>query len=169
MIAFDLDGTLVDSVPDLTWALAEMSRAVGRAAPELAQVREWVGDGVRRLVKRTLTGSRNGEPDTVLFEHGYTLFRDAYRRHLAVATGVYPGVCETLDALRARELCLACITNKAAEFTGPLLEAFGLRARFDIVISGDTLPERKPSPLPLLYAANHCRVPPDTALMVGDS
>lgn len=169
MIAFDLDGTLVDSVPDLTWALTEMSRALGRAAPELAQVREWVGDGVQRLVKRTLTGSLDGEPETGLFEQGFRLFRDAYRRHLAVATRVYPGVRETLEQLRERGLCLACITNKAAEFTEPLLEAFGLRARFDIVISGDTLPERKPSPLPLLHAARHCRVAPELACMVGDS
>jgi phosphoglycolate phosphatase len=169
MVAFDLDGTLVDSVPDLTWALNAMSRVLGRAAPDVAQVRDWVGDGVQRLVKRTLTGSRDGEPETVLFEKAYRLFRDAYRQHLAVATRFYPGVHETLEQLRERGLCLACITNKATEFTEPLLEALDLRAAFEIVICGDSLTERKPSPLPLLHAARHCRVAPEDACMVGDS
>lgn len=168
-VAFDLDGTLVDSAPDIAWAVQQMSHAVGLPPPDIEQVRGWVGDGVSRLVKRTLTNSRDGEPAHALFERGLEAFRQAYRVHLAVDTHLYPGAREVLAQLRHDGIALACITNKAAEFTEPLLAAFELRTFFDVVVSGDTTPERKPSPLPLLHAVKQLGLTPGQSCMVGDS
>jgi len=169
LIAFDLDGTLVDSVPDIAWAVAEMSRTLGRPVPAVEQVRTWVGDGVSRLVKRALTGTREGEPDVALFESGLQAFRAAYRQHLAVGTRPYPHAETVLQALQDAGVQLACITNKAAEFTHPLLQAFDLERYFALVLSGDSLPRHKPDPLPLQYAAEQLRVAAARCCMVGDS
>lgn len=169
LAAFDLDGTLVDSMPDIAWAVDQMSRSLGLPPPGLEQVRSWVGDGVRRLVKRALTGLRDGEPETELFERGFETFRSAYHGHLAVATRLYPGAREVLDQLRDSGIALACITNKAAEFTEPLLEALAMRHYFGVVLCGDSLAHRKPDPLPLLHAARRLGVLPADACMVGDS
>ncbi|MGH8369904.1 MAG: phosphoglycolate phosphatase [Gammaproteobacteria bacterium] len=167
--AFDLDGTLVDSLPDIAWAVARMSEAVALPPPGYEKVREWVGDGVRRLVKRALTGSRDGEPDPGLFQRGYAAFCHAYREHLAVETRLYPDAREVLEQLQRSDIALACITNKAAEFTEPLLAALGIRSCFAVVLSGDSLIKRKPDPLPLLYAAQQLGVMPARSCMVGDS
>lgn len=169
LVAFDLDGTLVDSVPDIARAVDLMAQELDIAPPGLGQVRGWVGDGVRRLVKRALTGERNGEPDTELYRRGMESFRRHYREHLADESRLYPGAREVLDDLRASGVQLACITNKSAEFTGPLLRALGIRDYFAVVLSGDSLEQRKPDPAPLLHAARSLRIPPAQCCMVGDS
>ena len=169
LIAFDLDGTLVDSAPDLACAVELMTRELRIASPDLAQVRGWVGDGVRRLVKRALTGMRDGEPPAELYQRGMQSFRRHYREHLADESTLYPGVREVLEQLTAAGVPLACITNKSAEFTAPLLRALGLDGCFGAVVSGDTLLQRKPDPAPLLYAAQSLRVDAGQSCMVGDS
>ncbi|MGB9430022.1 MAG: phosphoglycolate phosphatase [Gammaproteobacteria bacterium] len=169
LIAFDLDGTLVDSAPDIARAVDSMCRELKAAPPAAGNVREWMGDGVRRLVKRALTGQPDGEPEAALYQRGFETFRRAYRAHLAVETRVYPGARETLEQLLAAGMYLACITNKSAEFTEPLLAALQLRSYFGLVLSGDSLAHRKPDPLPLLRAARHFEVEPAQACMVGDS
>lgn len=169
MVAFDLDGTLVDSVADIAHALDQMLREVGLPAPGGDKIRAWVGDGVRRLVKRALTGTLDDEPDAALYQRGLVAFGRAYRAHLAVETRLYPGARAVLQLLRERDCAMACITNKAAEFTEPLLEALALRSYFGVVLSGDSLTQRKPHPLPLLHAAQHCGITPQQACMVGDS
>jgi phosphoglycolate phosphatase len=169
LVAFDLDGTLVDSVPDIAWAIDQMSRSLGLPPTGLDKVSGWVGDGVRRLVKRALTRSRDGEPEPELFERGLEAFRRAYHQHLTVDTRLYPGAREALDQLQQAGIALACITNKAAEFTAPLLEALGMRRYFGLVLSGDSLTLRKPDPLPLLHAARQFGVTPAQSCMVGDS
>jgi phosphoglycolate phosphatase len=169
LIAFDLDGTLVDSAPDLACAVGLMARELQVAPPGLAQVRSWVGDGVRRLVKRALTGMRDGEPPAELYERGMEAFRRHYREHLADESQLYPGVHQVLEQLAAARMPLACVTNKSAEFTAPLLRALGLDTFFAVVVSGDTLAQRKPEPAPLLYAAQSLRLGPGQSCMVGDS
>lgn len=169
LVAFDLDGTLVDSVPDIAWAVDQMAIALDIPPPGLDKVSSWVGDGVRRLVKRALTGSRDGEPEPELFERGFEAFRRAYHAHLAVGTRLYPGVREVLEHLQHAGIALACITNKASEFTGPLLEALKIRSYFSMVLSGDSLAHRKPDPLPLLHAARELGAMPARSCMVGDS
>ena len=88
---------------------------------------------------------------------------------MCIRDSLYPGIREGLDYLRDVGYPLGCVTNKAAQFTEPLLRDLGVRDYFDIVISGDTLPRKKPDSLPLLHAAKHFEVAPETALMVGDS
>lgn len=168
-VAFDLDGTLVDSVPDIARAVDDMAVALALPRPDVDTVRGWVGDGIRRLVKRALTGTRDGEPDAALYRQGFEAFRRAYHAHLSDRTRLYPGVREALDGLLDAGLPLACITNKATEFTAPLLQALDLGRYFDCVLCGDSLPARKPDPLPLLHAARHAGIAPSASCMVGDS
>jgi len=169
MVLIDLDGTLVDSVPDLAFCVDEMMQRLGRPAYGEAAVRNWVGNGVERLVRRALIGRLDGEPDEADFERAYPSFLDLYARNTSKRSVLYPGVREGLDWLTAAGYPLGCVTNKAAQFTEPLLQDLGVYDRFDIVISGDTLPKKKPDPMPLLHAAEHFGVAPRDALMVGDS
>lgn len=169
LLAFDLDGTLVDSVPDIARAVDLMAQELGLPPPDVGKVRIWVGDGVRRLVKRALTGEHDAEPPEELYQHGMESFRRHYREHLADATRLYPFALEVLNGLRSAGTQLACITNKSAEFTEPLLQTLGLRDYFGVVLSGDSLERRKPDPLPLLHAARTLRVAPTQSCMVGDS
>ncbi len=169
MILIDLDGTLVDSVPDLAYCVDAMLQALGRPAQGEARVRDWVGNGVERLVRRALTGTLDGEPDEASFRQAYPLFLDLYSRHTSERSRLYPGAREGLDYLASAGYALGCVTNKAARFSEPLLRALGVYEAFGILISGDTLARQKPDPMPLLHAAEHFRVQPADALMVGDS
>jgi phosphoglycolate phosphatase len=169
MILIDVDGTLVDSVPDLAYCVDAMMAKLGRPPRGEAEVRNWVGNGVERLVQRALSGSLDGEPDTADFERAYPVFLELYAENTSKRSCLYPGVREGVDMLRAAGYPLGCVTNKAAQFTEPLLKDLGLYDDFSIVISGDTLPKKKPDPAPLLYAADFFGCLPETALMIGDS
>lgn len=169
LILIDLDGTLVDSAPDLTWCVDELMRHLGRPPHGEARVRNWVGNGVERLVRRALLGCLDGEPPEQDFQRAYPVFLELYAHNNSQRSSLYPGAREGVEALRGRGYPLACVTNKAARFTEPLLRDLGIRDLFRLVIAGDSLPKRKPDPLPLLHAAGHFGVAPATALMVGDS
>lgn len=168
LVAFDLDGTLVDSVPDIATAVIQTLRELDLPPLEPGAVRQMVGNGVIRLLKRVLTGERMGEPDPAQLAAALAHFRRAYMQHLCVQSKLYPGVRETLDALQGR-CVVACITNKSTEFTVPLLKALGIDGRFGLVLCGDSLPVMKPDPQPLLHAAVHFDLTPDACCMVGDS
>lgn len=169
LILIDLDGTLVDSVPDLADAVDEMLRRLSMPARGEARVREWIGNGAERLVRRALIDRKDGEPDEQLFRRAYPLFNEAYAAGVCRRTVPYPGVREGLEQLREDGHRMGCVTNKPARFTEPLLETLGLRGFFEIVLGGDALPVRKPDPGPLLHAARTLGVPPERGLMVGDS
>ena len=169
MILIDLDGTLVDSVPDLAYCVDEMMARLGRPPHGEAAVRNWVGNGVERLVRRALTGELDGEPSDADFDRAYPVFLELYAENTSKRSGLYPGVREGLDYLLTNGYRLGCVTNKAAQFTLPLLRDLGVLDAFGLVVSGDTLPEKKPHPAPLLHAAAHFGVEPSQALMIGDS
>ncbi len=169
MILIDVDGTLVDSVPDLAYCVDEMMQAIGREPWGEARVRDWVGNGVERLVRRALTGSLDGEPSDEEFARAYPIFLDLYAENTSKRSCLYPGVREGLDYLKSQGYRLGCVTNKAAQFTLPLLKDLGVHDDFGIVVSGDTLPVKKPDPGPLLHAARHFGVAPEHSLMIGDS
>jgi phosphoglycolate phosphatase len=160
---------MVDSVPDLAYCIDETMVRLGRPRRGEQAVRDWVGNGVERLVRRALCGALDGDPEAAEFARAYPIFLELYAENTAMRSRLYPGVREGLDLLAARGYPLGCVTNKAARFTEPLLERLGLRARFGLVISGDSLAECKPHPLPLRHAAAHFGVEPRQALMVGDS
>ncbi len=169
MILIDVDGTLVDSVPDLAFCVDEMMKAIGREPHGEEKVRDWVGNGVERLVRRALVGRLEGEPDEALFEKAYPLFLDCYAENTSKRSSLYPGVREGLDYLKEQEYPLGCVTNKAERFTVPLLQDLGIYDYFGIVVAGDTLPQKKPDPTPLLYAAEYFGAEPGKCLMIGDS
>ncbi|BAN69930.1 phosphoglycolate phosphatase [endosymbiont of unidentified scaly snail isolate Monju] len=169
MILIDVDGTLVDSVPDLAFCVDEMMKAIGREPWGEVRVRDWVGNGVERLVRRALTGSLDGEPSDEEFARAYPIFLGLYAENTSKRSCLYPGVREGLDYLEAQGYRLGCVTNKAAQFTIPLLKDLGVYDDFGIVVSGDTLPVKKPDPGPLLHAAQHFGVAPEQSLMIGDS
>ncbi len=169
MILIDVDGTLVDSVPDLAYCVDAMMAELGRSPRGEAEVRNWVGNGVERLVRRALSGSLDGEPEEADFERAYPVFLELYKENTSKRSCLYPGVREGVDMLKAASYPLGCVTNKAAQFTEPLLQDLGLYDDFAIVISGDTLPKKKPDPAPLLHAAEFFGCAPGAALMIGDS
>jgi phosphoglycolate phosphatase len=167
--AFDLDGTLLDTLPDIAEAAQRMLSDLGRPAAEAESVRRYVGGGIGRLTKRLLTGQMDGEPPAAEFERALDLFERHYRATLTRRTRPFPGVEEGLRQFVRAGLKLACVTNKAESFTLPLLAATGLREFFDLVVAGDTLPSHKPDPLPLLYCAQQFGAQPRELLVIGDS
>ncbi len=169
MILIDVDGTLVDSVPDLAFCIDEMMRRLGREPRGETRVRDWVGNGVERLVRRALIGRLDGEPDEAEFDRAYPVFLELYADNTSKRSLLYPGVVDGLDYLKAAGYALGCVTNKAKQFTIPLLRDLGIDEYFSIVICGDTLEHKKPHPAPLLHAAEFFKVSPAQSLMVGDS
>ncbi|MEK6707357.1 MAG: phosphoglycolate phosphatase [Pseudomonadota bacterium] len=168
-VMIDLDGTLLDTAGDLAAAANSMLRELGRAELPHVTIQSYIGKGIQKLVKRTLTGSLDGEPDAVLFAKAMPIYEREYANTLCVSTHPYPGVVEGLNALRETGFRLACITNKAEAFTLPLLRATGLLDYFEMVLSGDSLPKKKPDPLPLLHACKHFGILPHEMLLIGDS
>ena len=169
MILIDVDGTLVDSVPDLAYCVDELMKALDRPVHGEAKVRNWVGNGVERLVRRALIGQLDGEPPDADYARAYPIFLELYAENTSKRSRLYPGIREGIDWLKSQGYLLGCVTNKAAQFTLPLLEDLGVRDDFAIVVSGDTLPVKKPDPAPLLHAALHFGVSAAESLMVGDS
>jgi phosphoglycolate phosphatase len=169
MILIDVDGTLVDSVPDLAFCVDAMMERLGRPPHGEAAVRNWVGNGVERLVRRALLGQLDGEPDEADFEAALPIFLELYAENTSKRSVLYPGVIEGIAFMKGAGYRLGCVTNKAARFTEPLLRDLGIREHFGLVVSGDTLPRKKPDPMPLLHAAQHFGVEPSEALMIGDS
>jgi phosphoglycolate phosphatase len=167
--ALDLDGTLLDTLPDIAEAANRMLADLGRPRADLATVRGYIGDGIPRLTKRLLSGRRDGEPDSALFARALPLFEHHYRCTFTLTTRPFPGVLEGLERMKAAGLQLACVTNKAIGFSAPLLEATGLDRHLDLVIGGDSLPTRKPDPGPLLHVAARFGVAAGRLLVIGDS
>ncbi len=164
---FDLDGTLVDSIPDLAAACHAMLAELGQPPRTDGDIHRFVGKGMAVLVERCLTWE--AAPEASLLEAGIAAFRRHYADINGRASTVYPGVVDGLEAFRALGLSLGVVTNKPAAFTGPLLERMGLAAYFEVVISGDTLAFKKPRPEPLLHACALLATEPGLNLHVGDS
>ena len=169
MILIDVDGTLVDSVPDLAYCVDEMMKQLDMPAHGEEKVRDWVGNGVERLTRRALIGQLDGEPDDALFEKAYPIFLDLYAENTSKRSCLYPGVEEGIAYLKTANYKLGCVTNKASQFTIPLLKDLGVHDHFEIIICGDTLEKKKPDPMPLLHAADFFGVKPENAMMLGDS
>lgn len=168
-IFFDLDGTLVDSVPDLTAAVNVMLRQLDLPMREEAQVRTWVGNGMDNLIRRALANDMAGRADPELFARARPLYKAAYADHISVYSELYPGAHEGLAELRAAGFPLACVTNKAAEFALPLLDRLGIGHFFATVVGGECIPHPKPAPDALLLCAERLGIPVPQGLMVGDS
>ncbi|TBV15003.1 phosphoglycolate phosphatase [Stutzerimonas kirkiae] len=169
LVMFDLDGTLLDSVPDLAAAIDHMLERLGRPPAGVERVRDWVGNGSLALVRRALAGQlEHTAVDDEQATQALTLFMAAYADNHAL-TRVYPGVRECLEWLAARDIAMAVVTNKPERFVTPLLAEKGLDGYFRWRVGGDTLPRCKPAPDGLLHVLQAAAVEPAQALFIGDS
>ncbi len=162
LLIFDLDGTLVDSRQDLTNSINYARSALGFQALELAEVMNHVGDGLRKLLHRSLPEAHWNK-----IEEAIAHFRSHYREHLIDFSILYPGVREVLEHFKSKKM--AVISNKPEEFCRMILTGLGVGHYFDLILGGDSLPVMKPSPEPVLYVLNQLEIQPEKAVMIGDS
>jgi phosphoglycolate phosphatase len=167
-ILLDLDGTLLHTAPELAESANRMLRDLALPAVPQELVMSYIGNGISWLVKRALTGDMHAEPDVALFDKALPLFEKHYTE-LLLQSKAFPGVFDGLDMMKAAGFRLGCITNKVTRYTMPLLKGCGLSDYFEIVLSGDSLPEKKPHPMQLLHAAKFFGVPVESILLIGDS
>ena len=167
-IVIDLDGTLLHTAPELAESANRMLRDMGRPPVSQDLLMSYIGNGIHWLVKRALTGDMYAEPDSAQFDAALPIFEKHYAE-LACASKTFANVAQGLDAMKAAGFRLGCITNKVMRYTDPILNASGLAPYFEIVLAGDTLPEKKPHPLPLLHAAKFFGCAIEHLLLVGDS
>lgn len=165
---FDLDGTLVDSAPDLHQTLNRILEAESLNAVTLEEVRNFIGEGARRLLERSLT-AQGAEVTDARLDRLLEAYLAHYGRHFADHSRLFPKVRDSLGALQKRGAKLAVVTNKFERLARAVVAAFELQHHFPVILGGDTLPERKPSALPVLEACARLGVALDAAVMIGDS
>jgi phosphoglycolate phosphatase len=165
----DLDGTLLDTAPDLAAAANAMLAELGLGPLAAGEVRDFIGKGIAALVRRCLEAARGAAPDNPLYEEALASFALHYGRLNGSCSAPYPGAEEGLVAMKAQGLRLACVTNKASRYTDPLLASSGLAGYFDEVVTSDRAGRRKPDPEPFLFACRALGVTPPEAAVIGDS
>lgn len=169
-ILFDLDGTLVDSMPDIATATNAMLAAIGHRTLPIEQLRTFVGKGTTILIKRAIAANIDPpEPEAIFFAQAQQLFNQYYHLYNGTKSQLYPNVIAGLQQLKKRKLKLGVVTNKPHEFTIPLLEKTGLLPFFEVVVSGDTCTLKKPHPEPLYHACKLLSISIQNTLFVGDS
>ena len=168
-VLVDLDGTLMDTAPDLAAAANRMRADFGLPPLPLQRVSAFVGKGAEVLVDRALTDDLNGRAAADDFERGRASFYAHYAAENGLQSVVFERVPQALGHLRSSGLKLACVTNKPREFTVPLLEKMGLAPMFDAVVAGDEVAEKKPHPALLLEACRRLRLRPVEVMLIGDS
>lgn len=172
LIIFDFDGTLIDSVPDLTDSVNYMLEKLQKETFELEVVRTWIGNGASTLVKRALCG------DVVVDENSFTneyyekamsLFLEYYSKNTANKTFLYPNVKETLKDLKKKDYIFAIATNKPDEFIKPILDKFEITSLFDIYLGANSVERKKPDPMMLLKICEELKIAVKHSVMIGDS
>ena len=173
LILYDLDGTLVDSVPDLAIAVDHMLQDLNLPIVGENKTRLWVGNGIPSLVRRALAddmaGDMPGVVDDTIFDKALESFKKHYDREVGLHSHLYPGVADFLQAMFDRGIKQAVVTNKSEFFTDKLLKMMGIEQHFELFLGGDSLDEKKPHPMPLLHAIKHFDATQQTTLMIGDS
>ncbi len=171
LIIFDLDGTLIDSAPDLAVAVNHMLVQVGKETFSEGEIDLWVGNGALTLIQRALSGSRTVDQtlDDAEVQKALKIFLDFYAAHLCVSTVPYANVPFTLNALKSEGYRMAIVTNKPYAFVTPILKSLHLDRYFEMILGGDSLEKKKPDPLPLLHVCQTLEILPEQAVMVGDS
>lgn len=167
-VVFDLDGTLVDTAPDLMRATNHVLTGLGRRSISMAEVRSFVGHGARALISRGLAAT-GGVPEGHDIEDGYRKFVDYYAGNIAIDSKPYPGLLRLLDRLKADGISLAVCTNKLEGLSVQLLDALKLSHYFGAVIGPDTLGISKPDPRPYFEAVKRLQLDQPRSIMVGDS
>ncbi|GAB6065579.1 HAD family hydrolase [Aquifex pyrophilus] len=160
-VLFDLDGTLIDSAEDIALALKKTLKEIGLEEYYPKDIRPYIGGGVKALLERVL-GDK--------FREEYVeLFRKYYLENPVVYTRVYEGVPEVLEKLKEDKVKLAVVSNKLEELSREILRRLGIINYFEFIAGGDTFPEKKPSPLPVIKTLEHLGIEPQKAIIVGDT
>ncbi len=167
-VAFDFDGTLVDSIDDLTEAVNRMRNVLGFAPLATSLVKTFVGKGIAHLVDRALADAV-GQLGPTAHKVALEVFEKYYTECCTNAPRVFPGVIDGLNAIQQAGFRLACITNKPERFTHAMLQKTGLKDYFEMVVCGDTLEHKKPHPLPMLHIAKKFDISAEKLLLIGDS
>jgi len=168
-VLFDLDGTLIDSAPDTVKAASAVLRDLSLSSIQKEETREYSGYSMKKYIKHALARRFEDNPPAELLARAQELGRKYYMRECKTGHRIYDGVPETLATLQQRGWRLACITNKPGQFTSVVLEACNLAKFFEVVVSGDTLPVKKPNPEPVVHACKTLNTSVDNTWMVGDS
>jgi phosphoglycolate phosphatase len=163
---FDLDGTLIDTVPDIDAALNHCLQQAGINGVEQSLTRHWIGHGSRTLIRQALQHQHVAETDIDALQ---SVFLAYYKNSIATHSQIYPGVIDTLQAMKNRGAKLAVVTNKLTELSIPLLEQIGMFDYFDLVVCGDTASAAKPDPAPVNLCLDTFALAAEAALFVGDS
>ena len=166
---FDLDGTLVDTAPDLHAALNHALHEHKFAPVDVAHTRHWIGQGARAMVAQALEAQLTAVPDNTLLDRVCDSFLPYYQDHLADHSQLYPAVRETLETLRQRGAKLAVVTNKIERFASGVLDQLALTPLFSSIVCGDTTDNPKPAADPALHACSELQLPLHAVLFVGDS
>lgn len=167
-VMFDLDGTLIHTAPEISFAVNQMLAALNLPTLAQQQIESYIGEGAQTLIKRCIAAKSSGEADEKLFERAQALFFAHYANNVTQSKP-YDGVADALIALKNKGFRLACVTNKPEKFTTPLLQESGLINFFEIVVSGDTLPKKKPDPIQLRHICAKLGVLETESMLVGDS
>lgn len=168
-VIIDLDGTMLDTAPDFHYAVNRMRAELDLAPLDIASIKNFVGKGTENLMRRVLAVDFNAADVERRFEHAMTSYLRHYLSINGDYTAIYPGVIDGLDALQAKGLRLACVTNKPIAFAAPLLEMKGLARYFEVTYGGDSLPKKKPDPYPLLQVCADFGLQPQQVVAIGDS
>lgn len=171
LLLFDLDGTLIDSAPDLAYAVNLMLEKLERNTFSEEVIHGWVGNGAQILVKRALSGNVliDDNLDESYVAEALEIFFDFYAKHLCDATYTYANVPHTLRTLKNRGYRLVIVTNKPFAFVAPILNSLDLEGLFELVLGGDSLAVKKPDPTPLLHACSVLETEVHHCVMIGDS
>lgn len=169
LVLFDLDGTLIDTIPDLINSINELMPELDLPQRDETDIRSWVGNGMDTLVKRALANNMAGDIDDDSFTSAYKTYAPIYERNNGCSSKLYDGVKEGLDYLQSKKIELACVTNKQHCYALVVLEKMEIADYFSLVIGGDSLAEKKPHPLPLQHSADYFAIAHNKTLMVGDS
>jgi phosphoglycolate phosphatase len=162
-VLFDLDGTLVDSAPDLVAAVQALCAELGAPPPDAAAVRQVVSAGGRAMLRKGLPGA-----DDAMIDQWLPRFLDLYSVDMARHTRLYDGMAEVLALFEARGIAWGIVTNKPGWLTRPLLDQLDLQRRCAAVVTGDCLPVKKPDPAPVLHACRLAGLDPAATAFVGD-
>lgn len=167
LLIFDLDGTLIDSVMDLCHATQMTLSTLNLPTVSLDQVRSWVGNGSVKLIQRAL--KYHQIEDDQKTELAHRIFLEQYAICSGQYTQAYDGVDLGLRKLKESGFCLALVTNKPAQFLPDILDKMAWESLFDLVLGGDSLPNKKPHPEPLLHTCTTLKIPTSQSIMIGDS
>tara|TARA_A100001011_G_scaffold381041_1_gene449069 strand:- start:438 stop:1112 length:675 start_codon:yes stop_codon:yes gene_type:complete len=169
-LAFDLDGTLIDTIPDMEIAANNMLKELNLPSVNRREVEACIGAGLDYFIETLIVTCLKGKPvSSDLLSDANFIFRKEYKATIACFSTVYPGVVDTLQMLKKKKIPIACVTNKPKLYAEKTLASFNLKKFFKTVLAGDSLPRKKPDPMPLVHLAELLKIEMQRILMIGDS